>query len=121
MESKAFNREERDLLIQLNERMTTFGMDLREMKDGLNERMKSLEQTKLDRTEANRLQSESLDFHVEIKKRVNGHDEAIEELQTDAVIRDTETKTLIKVAAAANILIQLVIAIFAVYVAYKFH
>lgn len=118
---KPFPREERDLLIQLNERMTSFGLDLKEMKDGINERMKTLELGKLDRTEANRMQSDSLDFHVKIEKRVNDHDETIEELQTDAVIRATEMKTLIKMAAAANIFIQLIIAIFAVYVAYKFH
>lgn len=116
-----WNRDDRDLLVELRTEMKGVRADIKNLSDGNNARLTLLEQGKLDRTEANRLQSESLDFHTKIENRVNSHEKAIGSLEDDAIIRQTEIKTLVKVWSAASILINLIIAVFAVYVAYKFH
>lgn len=120
IKSADWNRDDRDLLVELRTEMKGVRTDIRNLSDGNNARLTLLEQGKLDRTEANRLQSESLDFHKKIEIRVDTHEKAIGQLEDDAIIRQTEIKTLVKVWSAASILINLLIAIFAVYVAYKF-
>lgn len=119
--SADWNRDDRDLLVELRTEMKGVRADIKNLSDGNNARLTLLEQGKLDRTEANRLQSESLDFHTKIETRVLSHEKAIGQLEDDAIIRQTEIKTLVKVWSAASIFINLLIAVFAVYVAYKFH
>lgn len=116
-----WNRDDRDLLVELRTEMKGVRADIKNLSDGNNARLTLLEQGKLDRTEANRMQSESLDFHTKLETRVNSHEKAIGQLEDNAIIRQTEIKTLVKVWSAASILINLLIAVFAVYVAYKFH
>lgn len=65
-----WNRNDRDLLVELRTEMKGVRNDIKNISDGNNSRLLLLEQGKLDRTEANRLQSEGLSVHVDHEARI---------------------------------------------------
>lgn len=71
-----WNREDRDLLVELRTEMKGVRGDIQDLSDGNNVRLTLLEQGKLDRTEANRLQSESLDVHTKLDTRITTLEES---------------------------------------------
>lgn len=65
-----WNRNDRDLLVELRTEMRGVRNDMKSISDGNNSRLLLLEQGKLDRTEANRLQSEALSVHTDQESRL---------------------------------------------------
>lgn len=116
-----WGRDDRDLLVELRTEMKGVRADIKNLSDGNNARLTLLEQGKLDRTEANRLQSESLTVHANLDKRLKYTEEKIDTLETDAVMKETQTKTVIKLLAAGFAVVQLFLASVGLYIAYHFH
>lgn len=77
-----WNRNDRDLLVELRTEMRGVRSDMKNISDGNNSRLLLLEQGKLDRTEFNRLQSESLNVHTDHETRIRGMEKGIDTLST---------------------------------------
>ncbi len=73
-----WNRQDRDLLIKLETKLDGVVADIKDMRDSTLSRLSKVEAEKLDRTEANRLQSEALEVHTDHEERLR----VIEENQT---------------------------------------
>lgn len=74
-------REERDLLIELKTEMAAVRNDIREIKDNTAARLAAVEQQKLDRTEATRLQTEVLERTNALQETNNDHEVRIRDLE----------------------------------------
>lgn len=74
-------REERDLLVELRTEMAAVRNDIREIKDNTAARLANVEQQKLDRTEANRLQAEVLERAGNAEERSDDHETRIRNLE----------------------------------------
>lgn len=83
--------------------------DLKKLSDGNEQRLKGLEVGKLDRTEANRLQSESLAAHADFEKRIRL-------LEDDSKVAKAQLRTWLAVGgsilAVAQVLVQVVLNYF---------
>jgi hypothetical protein len=65
-----WNREDRDLLVELRTEMTGVRNDIKELKDNTSDRLARVEQGKLDRTEYNRIQSDDLTARQDHEDRI---------------------------------------------------
>lgn len=65
-----WNREDRDLLVELRTEMVGVRSDIKELRDNTSDRLARVEQEKMDRTEINRLQSEALENHTDHETRI---------------------------------------------------
>lgn len=66
----AWSRDNRDLLIKLSTQVDALRQDVKDMRDNTQARLALVENGKLDRTEANRLQAEALDVHADFETRL---------------------------------------------------
>lgn len=107
--TKTWDREDRDLLIELRTEMRGVRIDLKRLSDGNDQRLTVLEAGKLDRTEYNRLQADSLTLHTDFEKRLRT-------LEDDSKIFKTQIKVWLAVAGSTlgigQIAIQLAINYF---------
>lgn len=65
-----WNRQDRDLLIEVKTKLDNVVLEIASMRDNTLSRLAIVEQGKLDRTEANRLQSESMAVHNDHEIRI---------------------------------------------------
>lgn len=63
--------EDHDLLVRLDTRMEDMQKAMQELRDSTAVRLTNVENNKIDRTEVNRLQSESLAVHTDHEARIS--------------------------------------------------
>jgi hypothetical protein len=69
-DSAIWNREDRDLLVELRTTLAAVQRDIKEIKDGTSQKLAFLETDKLSRAEAVRLSTENFSKHGEFDERI---------------------------------------------------
>jgi len=84
-ETATWNREDRDLLVELRTTLASVQRDIKEIKDGTSAKISFLETDKLSRSEAVRLNNENLSKHTEYEETLKANDKRITTLEDSRI------------------------------------
>ncbi len=111
-QTATWNREDRDLLVELKTTLSAVQIDIKEIKDGTAAKLRELETDKLSRQDATRVQVSNDERFNKHDERLNTHGAAIESLQESRIEFRTQMKTWAFVGGTAFTLGQIALAYF---------
>ncbi len=107
-----WNREDRDLLVELRTTLGAVQNDITEIKNGTAAKLQFLETDKLSRSEAVRLNTENLSKHQEFDDRLNQQGQRIADLEDSRIEYRATIKSWLIMLGIVQFLFGLGLALF---------
>lgn len=107
-----WNREDRDLLVELRTTLTAVQTDIKEIKDGTAAKLQFLETDKLSRAEAVRLNNENLAKHTDFSEQIDTNAKRITDLEDSRIGYRATIKAWVLMATFANAALALALTVY---------
>lgn len=107
-----WNREDRDLLVELKTTLAAVQDDIKEIKDGTQAKLRELEVDKLSRADAIRIQVSNDERFNALGERVTANEKAIKSLHDSRIEYRVQLRTWLTVGGVALTVFQIALAVY---------